>query len=495
VALSTQVIIIGAGPTGLSMAAQLVRFGIDFIILDKKDGTTDLSKAIVVQARTMEIFDELGLAQKAIQRGQVTTAMNMFYKGKKRAFVNLAGLGEGISPFSFALSLEQSKTEQLLAEHLLEHQKMILWNCSFKTLQQHDEAVTVTYTDAEGNEQLIEAKYAVGCDGASSPVRHSLGLDFKGDTAPKIFYVADVTLRSNVINKNQLYIFLIRKGFILFFPMEGDRHYRVVGILPDAKADEEFEFSDIDQYIIDQVKVDLSFDELRWFSSYKVHSRKADYFMKGRCFIAGDAGHIHTPAGGQGMNTGIQDGYNLAWKIAYHLKGWVNDNVLYTYHTERTANAAHLLKTTDRMFDIMAGTHRIGNFIRLWIFPLFAGSITRSRFVRRLIFPLISQTGIAYPHSYLTVKSAVGKVKAGDRMHYFILPDGSHIFEHLKAPSYKVLFFGESSFPHDDLSRRIGVPFQFQNFTYIPSQLFGNARNFYLLLRPDNHIAELWNAS
>jgi 2-polyprenyl-6-methoxyphenol hydroxylase-like FAD-dependent oxidoreductase len=195
--LKTQVVIVGAGPTGLSMAAQLFRYNIDFVILEKNENTTPLSKAIVVQARTLEIFQELGIAGKAMQEGQINTALNLFYKGKQRVSVNFAGLGEGLSAFSFALSLEQSKTEKLLVDYLSSKGKTIQWKSGFTRFEENENHVTVYYKDHNGQEHPIEAEYLVGCDGASSLVRHQMGLSFEGDTVPKIFYVADVKLKSN----------------------------------------------------------------------------------------------------------------------------------------------------------------------------------------------------------------------------------------------------------------------------------------------------------
>ena len=212
----TKVIIVGAGPTGLSMAVQLLRYDIDFIIIERNEKTTHLSKAVVVQARSLEIFQEIGLDKKALEAGRLTTAMNLFYKGKRKLSVDLAGLGEGLSPFPFALSLEQSKTEKLLVDHLSENKKMVQWGSEFSHFEQTDEKVTAFYKDAQGQEQKIEADYLVGCDGAGSLIRHQMGFPFKGDTMPKIFYVADVKLKSPIINKNELFIFLIKKGFVLF---------------------------------------------------------------------------------------------------------------------------------------------------------------------------------------------------------------------------------------------------------------------------------------
>src|ERR1700758_3697222 len=164
----TQVIIVGAGPTGLSMAAQLLRYHIDFIIIEKNEKTTLLSKAIAVQARTLEIFQELGIAEKALQEGQITTALNLFYRGKRRAGVNISGLGDGLSQFPYALSLEQSKTEKLLIDYLSVNEKAVQWKSEFNHLEQNDAGVTVYYKDSAGQEHQIEAAYLVGCDGASS---------------------------------------------------------------------------------------------------------------------------------------------------------------------------------------------------------------------------------------------------------------------------------------------------------------------------------------
>src|SRR5688572_5778318 len=484
----TQVVIVGAGPTGLGMAAQLFRHNIDFIIIEKNETTTALSKAIVVQARTLEIFKELGIAEEAMKRGAITTNMNLFYKGRKKLSVDLSGFGAGLSEFAFALSLEQSKTEKLLVEYLMDNNKHVQWKSSFTHFEQDSDRVIVHYKDSNGSEQRIEANYLVGCDGSGSLIRPQLGLSFEGSTEPKLFYVADVVLKSPVINKNALYFFMIRKGFVLFFPMEGAGHYRIVGVLPGHENNTEYQFSDIAPGIRQQIIIPVDFEELRWFSTYRVHTRKANSFMKDRCFIAGDVAHIHTPAGGQGMNTGIQDAYNLAWKIACTLRGEVNAEVLETYNTERMANANHLLKTTDRMFDIMSGVNPFWNFLRPGFLPVFFNLIAKSKVVGRRIFPLISQIGIAYPDSYLTLKSSVGKLKAGDRMHYFVFSNGKNIFSYLTGPSFKLLYFGTNEV--NQTWPGIGkIKITFHTFKEIPSALFGASTDFYILLRPDNHIS------
>jgi len=471
------------------MAVQLLRYNIDFIIIEKNEKTTPFSKAIVVQARSMEIFQQIGLDIKALERGRITTAMNIFHKGKRKVSFTIAGLGKGLSPFPFALSLEQSKTEKLLADYLSENGKTVRWKSEFTRFEQTENHVIAFYKDSNGEEHTIEAQYLVGCDGAHSLARHGMGSAFQGDTVPKLFYVTDVVLNSPVINKDELFGFLIKKGFVLFFPMEGEGHYRIVGILNDKKEnDASFSFSDIEEFIKKQIRVPVTFDKVNWFSTYKVHSRMADSFMKGRCFIAGDAAHIHTPAGGQGMNTGIQDTYNLAWKLAYVINGKLPVALLETYKTERMENAKHLLNSTARIFDIMAGTNMLWNFIRLRIVPLVAGFAVRNPVLNKKIFPLISQTGIAYPNSALTVRSSIGKIKAGDRMPYFIFSDNKSIYDYLKAPSFKALFFGNDSSTAFEQLKNLKFQFDTIFFNEIPKNVFGSNSDFYVLLRPDNHI-------
>ena len=211
--------------------------------------------------------------------------------------------------------------------------------------------------------------------------------------------------------------------------------------------------------------------------------------MNGRCFIAGDAAHIHTPAGGQGMNTGIQDAYNLAWKIAYTLKEGVSAKILETYDSERTENAKHLLQTTDRMFDIMSGINRFWNFLRLNFFPTMLKWITKSELLKKRFFPLISQIGIRYPNSNLTIKSSIGKVQGGDRMHYFVFSNGTQIFQYLTEPSFKLLFFGDPNKNSFDDFADVKLKLTKHSFLEIPKNLFGTEKDFYILLRPDNHIS------
>ena len=482
----TQVVIIGAGPTGLSLAAQLHRYDIDFIILDKNKATTTFSKALLVHAHTLEILQELDLAEEAIEKGQITQGLNLLTNGKQKARINIAELGKGQSQFPFILSLEQSKTEKLLHDHLQKNQVNVQWECAFTSFEQNENTITAFYTNSDGEQHTIHANYLVGCDGAGSLVRHQMGAGFEGNTASQLFYVADVYLKCAVIDKKEFYFFLNKSGFVLFFSIEGEERYRIVGIVPDEiqNANTTIEFNAIQEHIKQQVVVPIEFTGLKWFSTYKIHSRRANKFAETNVFIAGDAAHIHTPVGGQGMNTGIQDAYNLAWKLSFAIKQ-NNKDVLKTYAQEREQNATHLLQSTDRMFDIMAGHKGFAVFFRLHLLPVIANIAPRTLFGKKKIFPFVSQIGIVYFANYLVIKSAVGNVKAGGRMPYFIIEKGQSIFELLNKPVFKILYFGDKK---NNAVYKNNITLETFDLQNIPS-LFGDHSDFYLLLRPDNYIS------
>ncbi|MBA3693306.1 MAG: FAD-dependent monooxygenase, partial [Acidobacteria bacterium] len=217
--MKTDVIIVGAGPTGLSLACQLVRYGIDFVIVEKNEGVTPYSKAIGVHARTLEIYEQLGLAQKAVERGAIAGKARVIAGGEVRGEFDLSNVGEGLSPYPFVLMLEQSKNEQLLYEYLQSHRKEVLWNTELESFSQNDAGITAQVKTANGAIQTIEAKYLAACDGAKSLVRHALGLVFSGSTFERMFYVADAQVDWH-LSHDALHICLSKNSFLLFFPLK-----------------------------------------------------------------------------------------------------------------------------------------------------------------------------------------------------------------------------------------------------------------------------------
>jgi 2-polyprenyl-6-methoxyphenol hydroxylase-like FAD-dependent oxidoreductase len=496
--IKTDVLIIGAGPTGLSLASQFVRYGIDFVIVEKNGGITPYSKAIGVHARTLEIFDQIGLAQEAVVRGTVAVVARLIIDGEIRGELRFSDIGKGMSPFPFVLMLEQSKTEQLLYEYLQSHQKDVLWNTELESFSQDAGGVVAQVRTSDDETRTISAKYIVGCDGPKSLVRHALGLKFEGSTFERIFYVADAQVNWQM-SHDTLHVCFSPESFVVFFPLKGEKRYRIVGVFPEEfnKDEGDILYEEIEARIKSETKLDLDIHDVEWFSTYKVHTRHVNKFSAGRGFLAGDSAHIHTPAGAQGMNTGIQDGYNLAWKIALVIRG-ANEKLLETYNEERLENAKRLVNTTDRFFGFAAGTDWLMNFFRLHVLPPIAKHIFSLDVVRRFAFPAISQIGINYRHSSLSNHAGDEDfdVKAGDRMPYFLVDD-QNIFDKLNEPKFHLLVFstelndlqalkGQLEARHVEL-----VDFHAISHSREVGEVFGTSKNFMVLLRPDNHFAFL----
>ena len=493
--INTDVIIIGAGPTGLSLACQLVRYGIDFVVVEKNETFTRFSKAIGVQARTLEIYDQLGLAQPAIKEGEITEMVRLIEGGEVRGEIPLGNFGKDLSQFPYLLMLEQSKNEELLYKFLRAHGRDVLWNTELESFSQDKNGVTALIKNLDGESKTVIGKYLVGCDGASSPVRHGLGLTFEGSTFERLFYVADARVDWDLSHKS-LYVCLAREVFTAFFPMKGENRYRIVGTFPESKNAEQGEvlYEEIEQQIKDEAKLSLDISDVRWFSLYKVHSRRVNKFSEGRCFLAGDSAHIHSPAGAQGMNTGIGDAYNLAWKLALVIRGCAAESLLDTYNEERLANAKRLLESTDRIFELAAGSHWLLALFRTTIFPTVAGYVTSIDPIRKRLFPLISQIGITYSDHSLShhTRDESDDVKAGDRLPYFLV-DGKSIFDQLKEPKFHLLVFSneEQKSLCEEFVREFGdvAACQVVPVDARVREIFEKENDFIVFLRPDNHIA------
>jgi 2-polyprenyl-6-methoxyphenol hydroxylase-like FAD-dependent oxidoreductase len=519
--IETDVIIVGAGPTGLALACQLIRYEVDFIIIDKSEGVTPYSKALGVHARTLEIYEQVSLAQKAVEQGTIAGKVRMLERGEELGQVELSNIGKGLSAYPYMLVLEQSRNEQLMYDWLKSHGRDVLWQTELESLSQEDMAVWAQVKNSGSESQAIQGKYVIGCDGPRSLVRHALGLAFEGSTFERLFYVADVRIDWEFTH-DALTVCLAPHGVVAFFPMPGEKRWRIVGAFPEGheKDEREILYEEIEAQVKKEAQLELDITRVDWFSTYKVHTRHVDKFSSGRCFVAGDAAHIHTPAGGQGMNTGIQDAYNLAWKLALVLKHSANTQILDTYNEERLPNAKRLTATTDRMFNLAAGKDWFVGLIRTTIFPPMAKYILSIEAVRKKFFILISQIGITYRNSSLSMHESGAhngdrefEVRAGDRMPYFLV-DGKSIYDQLRSPSFHLLTFSDGERvgekpngprgEESDLGKGTvdgGRKLNETEINYahmidrhvIPlyphvAEIFGMDKPFNVLLRPDNYI-------
>src|SRR5882724_10686826 len=359
----TDVLIIGAGPTGLVLALWLAKLGVNVRIVDKtaEPGTT--SRALAVQARTLELYWQLDLADAVVERGHKVPAVNLWVKGEPATRLSFDTVGSDLTPYPFLQIFPQDQHERLLIARLEALGVSVERLTELVRFDDEGDRVTAHLRGPEGREEACEASFIAGCDGARSIVRETIGTGFPGGTYRQIFYVADDEAAGPALD-GELHVDLDEADFLAVFPLAGEGRARLIGTVRDERADhaETLKFEDISSPAIEHLKVQVK--KVNWFSTYHVHHRVAEHFRKGRAFLLGDAAHIHSPAGGQGMNTGIGDAINLAWKLAAVLAGRAPEGVLDTYEAERIGFARRLVATTDRVFSFATAQGRIARLIR-----------------------------------------------------------------------------------------------------------------------------------
>jgi 2-polyprenyl-6-methoxyphenol hydroxylase-like FAD-dependent oxidoreductase len=410
-AATSEVLIVGAGPSGLLLALELCRHGIRPRVVDALPGPSPLSRAVVMHARTLELLDRHGLAEQFVAQGEVARGVALRRAGKVVATARLGAVGEGISPFPFVLLISQDQTETLLRTALATEGVTVEWGTTIKELAQDEAGATATLQTRGGQSETMRVAYIAGCDGARSAVRHALNIEFPGGTYEQLFFVADTVMEGlsheGTGVERLIQVSLAPRTFYGFLPMPQGRT-RIIGLLPAGLAQETATFADVQPALeaAEQIKV----QEVSWFSIYRVHHRVAEHFRQGRVFLVGDAGHVHSPAGGQGMNTGLGDAVNLGWKLAAVLRHTAPEAVLDTYEAERRPFAEQLVATTDRAFTAATSASVWTSFVRTWLAPRLAPLALRFPGVRRQMFRTVSQTDIAYPNSALSKGQADGVV-------------------------------------------------------------------------------------
>lgn len=481
----TPVLIAGAGPTGLVLAFWLTRLGVKVRIIDKASEPGTTSRALAVQARTLELYHQVGLDDAVIAGGVKVQSINLWVNGRQKATVQLSGAGENLTPYSFALIFPQDDHERLLVERLAALGVRVERSTELLRFTQNDRGVTATLRRPDGAEEACDAKYLAGCDGASSAVRGQLGVEFPGGTYTGLFYVADVVATGAPTHKD-LHADIEDADFLILFPLEGDRRWRLVGTVHDLPAGEHgsLTFDDVRGKAMEHLR--LNVHEVNWFSTYRVHHRVALRFRDRRAFLLGDAAHIHSPVGGQGMNTGISDAVNLAWKLALVLKGDSSEQILDTYEPERIAFARRLVATTDRGFVIVTSRGALATLIRTRIVPLVLPLLFRLRAFRELLFRTVSQTQVNYRNSALS-EGVAGKVRGGDRLPWVLLDSGQDNFQPLTALEWQVHVYGEGRRALKDACAELHIPLH--EFAWkTQMQRAGLQKDALYLVRPDGYV-------
>ena len=494
--MDTDVLVVGAGPTGLMLANQLARRGVTPLIIDRHSGPAQQTRAIGVQARTLEIYGWMGLIEQALALGQVATAANLWANGKWKARIPVGDIGQGLSPYPFILMLGQDDNERIMGTKLRELGVPIRWNTELTAFEQKPDRVEARLREPDGTVRTITAAWVAGCDGSHSAVRELSHISFPGAPYAHTFFVAD-TEATGSIKPNELNVYLWRDGFHLLFPMRGKDRWRVIGILPEPlRTRDDVAFDQVVPSIQGEAGADLHFKQCSWFSTYRIHHRAGERFRDRRCFLLGDAAHIHSPAGAQGMNTGLQDAYNLGWKLALVVQGRADAALLDTYEQERIPVAQRLLETTDRAFQAVVSDGWLPKLLRTTVIARVAATAMKFEPIRRFAFRTISQIGISYPQSALSQALAGlpnDAPAAGERFPWLrirLRPDGpiEDLYAALEDARFNLLVFGQAPAQAEfgDLVRTHLVPRDDGNDGELTRAKIGQP-SFYLL-RPDCHV-------
>ncbi|EOR92564.1 hypothetical protein ADIARSV_4288 [Arcticibacter svalbardensis MN12-7] len=493
------VVIVGAGPSGLMMAAQLLRYGIQPVIIDAKKTLTRQSRALVLHSRSVEVFRQLKLDEALLKTGNRVSRIS-FHEEEKKLELNF----DIQTLYPFMLVLEQGKTERILLEDLTKHACPVYWNTRIEESRQTDEKVFL-HVNQEGTERDLTCDWLIAADGISSKVRALHRIPLSGSSKLHHYFLADLKLTTDMAWES-VHIFSKREGFLEIIPLR-DQQIRCTGVIPNSlKQRENLSFEDIKPYVTFILGVPLNVDSCSWFSTYQLSHRMAERFRSRRMFLIGDAAHHHSPLGAQGMNSGLQDAANLAWKLAGVLNNEFNTSILDTYARERMSVAKSLLRTTDRFFALLTSANyfikvAINGFIRKRLLQFIGHPASKKWLLER-----ISQLSIHYRNSKLSVHhSNTTHVRAGDRLPFLPvfdekLKESTDLHSWCAKPGFTLLVIGElSARSLALLAKWIKSSYPFNlNFYYLPPsesnksifetfEIKENAKKA-ILVRPDLYI-------
>jgi 2-polyprenyl-6-methoxyphenol hydroxylase-like FAD-dependent oxidoreductase len=472
------VLVVGAGPTGLTLAAQLLARGIHARVIDQGDGPAQQSRALGIQASTLELLDTMGLADAFIDQGHRVRRLRWYAGQRNLLDLDLARNG---SRYGFTLHLPQSQTETLLRARVQELGGTIEQRVELVRLAERSGAVDATLRDAVGREIEVSAGYVVGCDGAHSRVRHQIGFPFEGQAYPQDWLLADVAL-NGAGSDDAVHAFFRPNGLpLVCIPMGGQR-WRLVMANAGDRGGQPPTFAEIQELTAERAPRPIEISDPAWLASFRCHLRSASSYRRGRVLLAGDAAHIHSPAGGQGMNTGMMDAHNLAWKLALAADGRAPDKLLDTYGQERVPVASGVLEFTDKIVGLLTMQNRAKRAVRDTVIPV----LSRVPAVQRGAARKLSQLAVAYPSSSLVQPDGHGRgPKPGDRF-----PDVEVRGEHGPARLYHLLRAGRHVLVVSGGGVRSALePASVGRYSEFVDVVGGDLRTGFALVRPDGILA------
>jgi 2-polyprenyl-6-methoxyphenol hydroxylase-like FAD-dependent oxidoreductase len=393
--MNTPVLIVGAGPVGLTLACELTRYQVPVRIVDKAPQRTDKSKAIVIWSRTLELLDrgDQGSAP-FVEAGFKVRGVNIV--AADGAVVGHVKMDSVASPNPYALMLPQSDTERLLEERLQRLGASVERSTEVIALAIGADGVEATLRRADGREETVHADWLAGCDGAHSIVRHTLAAPFSGETMGSDWILADTHMKGYPFPDTEVSVYWAREGVLPIFPIAPGR-YRIIANIPPSGGDHPRDptLQEVQAIVEQRGPKGVSLFDPIWLSGFRINARKVASYRSGRAFLSGDAAHVHSPAGGEGMNTGMQDAVNLAWKLALAIHGTCGEALLNTYSPERSGVGDEVLKNTSRLTAIGTLHNPIAEELRNIVGRVALGLAP----VQHAVVDNMSQVSVGYPQS------------------------------------------------------------------------------------------------
>jgi 2-polyprenyl-6-methoxyphenol hydroxylase-like FAD-dependent oxidoreductase len=422
--MDVDVLVVGAGPTGLSLAAQAHAHGASVRIIDRALDRAHESRALGVQARTLEVLAGSGISDELVRRGNPAVRFEL-HAGGRTVELPLIDSGTSDTDYPFLLFVSQVVTEQVLGDHLAARGVPIERGVELTELRWESDAVTGTVRHRDGATEAIRARYVVGCDGIRSTVRQEAGIGFLGDAYPQTFALAD--LEVDGVTADRVHVYFADRGIMFFFPLGEPASWRMIAMRPpdgwpragDHADGDETTLTDLQALADDATGGRARLRDPVWLTDFRLQHRRADRYRAGRAFVAGDAAHVHSPAGAQGMNTGIQDAWNLGWKLALVARGVADPALLDSYDAERAPVGRLVLRFTDRAFTVATSTNRFARFARGRVVPRLAPLAARLGPGRARAFRTMAELDIGYRNSPAVQEGRPrlrGGPRAGDRV-------------------------------------------------------------------------------
>jgi 2-polyprenyl-6-methoxyphenol hydroxylase-like FAD-dependent oxidoreductase len=434
------VLVVGAGPVGLTMACELARNGVGCRIIDKAAAPESTSRALAIFPRTLEMFQIMGMIDPVLKAGHQLNGVAFYNASGQIGHIGFSNLP---SRYRFAISLPQSETERLLIEHLADFGVVVDREKELVKLSGSGDTVQVVIRDSAGNEEKLESDWLIGCDGAHSSVRHLLGLPFEGDAYSETFLLADVKIEGS-LDHIHIHLFLTEEGIAAIFPFRGDRCRIIVnvGTEADYQPSPDLRLEEIQAIVESRTNCGLRLTDPVWLSRFQISHRKIQDFRVGHVFLAGDSAHIHSPAGGQGMNTGIQDAVNLAWKLALVIRQKSSTSFLGSYNEEREPVAKMVLGLTDGLTRMATLHGALSQQLRNAFIPILTGI----HLVEDRIAETMAEIGIHYRRSSIVSGKTGHAIHAGDRApdcEFQLAPpqEPLRLYDLLRKPVHHLLFF------------------------------------------------------